>query len=405
MTHMELAALRIPQSSCTLSKRPAAFPSGSPHFARRGFGPYLVDERGYHYLDWMGSLGATPLGYSHPRVMAAVKAQLDRGTVFSLPSVLEAQVADKLCAVIPCAEQIHFFKTGSESCSAAVSIARAATGRDRILVDARDYHGWHDTFRVTAPDHPGVPSALGRLISSWPNLVDVPPSTWKTGIAAVILEPARLHEHTTQELQAIVDTAHAHGALVIFDEMILGGRIALAGGQEYFGVVPDLATFGKAFGAGLPLAFVAGSAELMAHSWACSGTFSGDALALAACEAMLEVYRSEEVIATLQRSGAQLRKTIDEHPYPVRTVGFDAHFALRFAGDQRIEASRFVQQCAKQYVLFHPALVNASAAMSKADVTRTCEVVAAALDAMAAGVPLEGEPAADGIRALLARSA
>jgi glutamate-1-semialdehyde 2,1-aminomutase len=402
MTHLERALAVTPGGSQTLSKRPAAFPSHMPQFAVRGEGPYLIANDGRRYLDWIGSLGATPLGYSHPKIIDAVTRQLRNGAIYSLPSIREAEVAEQLVDVIPCAEQIRFLKTGSEACSAAVSIARAATGRDLILCDDIGYHGWHDTFRILGERHPGVPDELGNLVSTFPYndlgglLSDFEFHGHRVG--AIFLEPARLETPRPGYLQAVVNLAHEHGALVIFDEMILGGRLALAGGSEYFGVTPDLAVYGKAFGAGLPLAFVAGSRELMKHAWPISGTFSGDVLALAACEAMLEIYRTEGVIDDLWANGLRLMQSIDSDV--ARTRGYPPHFALTFHCNQpRERASVFVQGCADYGVLFHPAIVNASAAMTTDDVDYTVHVVTKVLGEIVDGRQLRGDPFADSARA------
>ena len=403
MTDLERALRYIINGSATLSKRPSAFPSGVGGFAVRGEGAYLITSDGRKLLDWMGSLGATPLGYSHPKILEAVTAQLRAGVIFSFPHVLEARVAEQLCAVIPCAEMIKTVKTGSEACSAAVSIARAAPGRDVILCDDIGYHGWHDAFRVLATTHPGVPDGMSAFVRPFVYGDDPAGFGW-SGVAAVILEPARMRKPPDGWLARLVDEAHAHGALVIFDEMIMGGHHALAGGQEFFGVVPDIGAFGKAFGAGLPLGFVAASRDLMKHSWVVSGTFSSDALALAACEAMLAVYRDEDVIARLWRNGGALESTLRCYGDVFDVLGYAPHLSIKFKDNHRLAVSVFVQGCAKHGILFHPGVINASAAMSDTQVLETCGAVDAVLDQMKGAdlaAILDGEMYQDSVRRIV----
>jgi glutamate-1-semialdehyde aminotransferase len=409
MTAAERATRYIADTSCTRSKRVAAYPSGVGGYAVRGEGPYLILEDGRRMLDWLGSLGATPLGYSHPRIVEAVTRQVQDGAVFSCPSVLEGRVAERLAEVIPCAEQFKFFKTGSESTSAAVAIARAATGRDLIIADPRSYHGWHDGFRAMANSHPGTPDVMGELIRYWPESDDLTTGwhgldlagAWED-VAAVIIEPPRYRKVDRDWFQKIHETAHAHGALVIHDNMIWGGRHALAGADEYFGVVSDLSCFGKAFGAGLPLAFVCGRQELMQHAWVASGTFSGDTLALAACEAMLGVYRDEDVIARLWSNGqaivAAIELAADRYGVDVQLPGYAPHFTLRFAEDHQRKMSVFCQRMAEWGILWHPAVTNSSAVMTVYDLAMTHNAVIESIEDVANNYPLVGDVYAEGAR-------
>jgi len=372
------ALAMTPRGSHTLSKRPAAIPFVGSHYVISGDGATITTADGSTYIDWIGGLGATPLGHNHPIIMAAVRLQLTRGVSFSLPSVQEVITAEALVPNIPCAEQVRFLKTGSEACSAAISIARAFTGREMILSDDIGYHGWHDQFRVLAPTHPGVPDGLRKNIQifKYGDLDQLEQQLDEFRPAAVIMEPARLKTPPSSDyLPAIKRLATKYGALLIFDEMILGGRHALAGGQEFFGVTPDLATFGKAFGAGFPLAFVAGRAEIMAHAWPISGTFSGEAVSLAACHAMLEIYASEDIIGQLRDNGSRLQQAALAAG-GVTVNGYPAHFSFTFTHhDQRTAASVLVQECAEQGVLFHPAVINSCAVMSVDQVTDSCDVL------------------------------
>lgn len=407
--HAFLAERYVVDTSCTRSKRVAAWPSGVGGYAVRGEGPYLIMEDGRRMLDWLGSLGATPLGYGHPRIVEAVTQQVRDGAVFSCPHVLEGAVAEQLAAVIPCAEQFKFFRTGSESTSAAVAIARAATGRDLILADPRSYHGWHDGFRAMAPTHPGVPELMEDLLRGWPENDDLsigwagltPSGAWED-VAAVIIEPPRFRRVDREWFLRIHETARVHGALVIHDNMIWGGRHALAGADEYYSVTPDLGCFGKAFGAGFSLAFVCGRSDLMRHSWVASGTFSGSAIELAACEAMLQVYRDEDVIAKLWANGQAVINAIDtaarRYRVDVEVVGYAPHFTLRFAENHKHKMSVFCQRMAARNILWHPAVTNTSAAMGPAEILSTQRAITESFAEMAAGYALVGETYSDSVR-------
>ena len=380
VTLRERAEAMTPRGSHTLSKKPASYPIDSERFAARGDGAYLTTTDGTRYLDFVGSLGATTLGYGHPVITQAVIEQVKRGALFSMPHRLEVEVAEELCAVIPCAKRIRFLKTGSEACAAAASIARSYTGRDVILVEDTGYHGWHDGFRILAASHPGVPDGMQQFIRTFSyDDLDSLDAMLDGDVAAVFLEPARLVKPQEGFLQGVQHRAHRAGALLIFDEMILGARQALAGGQEYFKVTPDLATFGKAFGAGYPFAFVAGAADIMEHAWPISGTYSGDALGLAACRAMLRVYDDEGIINTLRRNGRMFWDVV-LRTNAVTLHGYYPHFQMRVPDrDQRICMSYFVQVCALHGVLFHPQVVNMSGVMSIEDVKHAAVIAAEVL--------------------------
>tara|TARA_R110000824_G_scaffold44320_4_gene129011 strand:- start:4362 stop:5582 length:1221 start_codon:yes stop_codon:yes gene_type:complete len=383
MTRRERAEAMTPSGSHTMSKRPASYPIDGERFASRGDGAHVTATDGRRYLDFVCSLGATTLGYSHPVITEAVIAQVKAGSLFSFPHRLEVDLAERLCEVIPCAENIRFVKTGSEACAAAASISRSYTGRDVILCEDVGYHGWHDGFRVLANSHPGVPDGMRQFVrmftygdlNSLAQMLD-------GDVAAVMIEPARLSSPPDGFLEAVRDMAHRAGALLIFDEMILGGRHALAGGQEFFSVTPDMATFGKAFGAGYPFAFVAGSANVMQHAWPISGTYSGDAVGLAACSAMLRVYDDDDVIHTIRRNGRMLWDRLLGTGI-VSLHGYYPHFQMRLLRhDQRIGMSYFVQECAAVNLLFHPQIVNISGVMDSTDMDFASSIAADVLGNM-----------------------
>lgn len=409
----------IPDGSFTLSKRPAAFPSGVWDYAIGGQGPYVTTASGRQYLDCMCALGALTVGHAHPKIVEAVSAQMARGSIFSLPSCLEERVAGRLCDVIPCAERVRVVKTGSEACSAAVRIARVATGRDVVLTTTTSYHGWHDGFAATKPRHPGVPDMLEELTLTFGyNSIEGFKAAIEESVhlsdalpAAVILEPVQGEPPVDGFLEKLVAIARDKGIVVVFDEMLCGGRLRVGGAQEFYNVTPDLATFGKAFGGGLPFAFVCGKADLMQHAWPVSGTYSGDALALAAADAMLDLYQEEGIIDALWANGhallSGLRSIVPPGGPTIVFHGHDPRFWFTFGGpvDERLAKSVFVQKCASGGVLVHPAVVFASAAMSARQVMLAADVMASALaDVLSAidhgslAAELVGEPYQDSVR-------
>lgn len=404
----------IPDGSFTLSKRPAAFPTGVWGHALDGHGPY-VRTATKTYLDCMCALGALTVGHSHPHIVDAVTRQLIRGTIYSLPSKLEMVVSERLCGVagvIPCAAQVRVVKTGSEACSAAVRIARMATGRSLVVTNPTSYHGWHDELMAAKPSHPGVVGDHAiRTLDFYNKSHRLEDVVATDGVAAVIFEPVQGEPPADGFLQQVVDVCRRHGTVVIFDEMLCGGRLALGGAQEYYGVIPDLATFGKALGGGLPFAFVCGRRDLMKHAWPISGTFSGDALALAAANAMLDIYDEEPVITKLWRYGAALKNAImrgaEGTGVTVVLCGHDPRFWLEFGPsvDKRLALSVFSQQCAARGVLVHPAVIFANAAMIDEEVARCADAMEYAMRMVCTGIAenrlpklLDGEQYADSVR-------
>src|SRR5579871_1555908 len=236
------AAPHVPVMSQTFSKAPMCFPQGSyPAFLRSGKGARVTDVDGNEYIDYILGLGPVVLGYANPVVDQAIRAQLESGISFSLPHPLEVEVAELLAEVIPCAEMARYSKTGSEATTAAVRCARAFTGRERIAYGS--YHGWHDWYSVTTTRDVGIPRRLKELVVpfAFNDLASLHAVFAKhDDIAAVILEPVTLDEPAPGFLDELVATAHRHGALVIFDEIVSGFRVATGGAQERYRVTPDL---------------------------------------------------------------------------------------------------------------------------------------------------------------------
>ena len=392
----------VPGTSQTLSKGPAMFVEGAyPVFLERGRGCRVWDVDGNEYVDYILGLASITLGYAHPAVTEAVARRLERGSIFSLPHPLEVEVSERLAEVIPCAEMVRFVKTGSEADAAAVRVARAATGRDVIVYCG--YAGWHEWYAVTTPRSKGIPKDFARLVVPFEyNALDTLEAALAEHhgqVAAVIMEPVLLDAPASGFLAGVKAAAHRHGALLIFDEIVSGFRWAVGGAQEHFGVVPDLATFGKGMANGLPLAAVVGRRELMREfeDVFVSSTFGGDTLALAACLATLDVYRREAVIEHLWRVGRRFQQGFDDCArrlgVPARAIGYPVHpkvvFEQRSPEAQRLLMSLFLQETAARGAIFHFAGFNVSLSHTDADVDATLEACAAALG-------VAGEALADG---------
>lgn len=305
-------ALRsIPLGAQTFSKSAQQFPAGgAPLFIASGSGGRCRDVDNNEYVDLIGGLLPVVLGHGDPDVTAAIHAQLENGIVFSTGSPLEIELAERLIEIIPCAERVRFGKNGSDATTAAVRLARAHTGRDRII--ACGYHGWQDWYIGATVRHKGVPEAVRALTTRVAfNNLDAMAAAFGAHpgeVAAVIMEPVGAVEPSPGYFEAVTALAHKEGALLIFDEIISGFRVALGGAQQYFGVTPDLACFGKAMGNGMPISAVVGRAEIMMQMEEIffSATFAGETLSIAAAIAVIDKMRRAPVIETLWQRGAEL---------------------------------------------------------------------------------------------------
>jgi glutamate-1-semialdehyde 2,1-aminomutase len=301
----------IPLGSQTFSKSRTQFPYGvSPYFIERGKGSRVWDVDGNEYIDFINGLASINLGHCDPDVSAAVRAQLEEGTIFSLPHPLETIVAEKIVEMVPCADMVRFGKNGSDATSGAIRLARAYTRRDQVAVCG--YHGWQDWYIGSTTRNLGVPEAVCQLTHPFP-YNDLPAlegllNARKDEFAAIILEPMNAVEPHLGYLEGVRALADRHGAVLVFDETITGFRYANGGAQEKFGVTPDLATFGKGIANGYPLSVVTGHGDIMRlmEDIFFSFTFGGETLSLAAANATLDKLRREPIIATVRKRGERL---------------------------------------------------------------------------------------------------
>ncbi len=301
----------IPLASQTFSKSHQQMVAGAaPLFIESGKGCRVRDPDGNEYIDYVMGLLPVILGYGDADVDGAIRAALDDGIVFSLPSPLEAELAERLVRLIPCAEQVRFGKNGADATTAAIRLARAHTGRDKVALAG--YHGWQDWSIGTTTRHLGVPDSVRELSHTFPfNDAEALETLLKAdpdGFAAIILEPAGRVPPAPGFLETLRELATRYGAVLIFDEIVTGFRIAMGGAQAHYGVTPDLATFGKSMANGMPISAVVGRADLMAlmEDIFFSTTFGGETLSIAAAIATLDKLEREDVPARLWRRGDAL---------------------------------------------------------------------------------------------------
>ncbi len=307
----------IPAVTQTLAKGPGQFVEGvAPKYLARGRGSHVWDVDGNEYLDFSMAVGPISLGYAYPAVDDAIAAQLRSGITFSLMHPLEVEVAELLREVVPGAESVRFGKTGAEVTSAAVRLARAFTGRGKVLCCG--YHGWHDWYIGVTDRGAGVPAAVRDLTYTVPyNDLAAAREAIDDETACVILEPMTFEAPKAGYLEGLRDTCHERGALLVFDEMWTGFRLALGGAQEAFGVTADLACFSKAVANGMPLSILTGRRDVMARlerDVFFFSTFGGEALSLAAAKVTIGEIRNRRVLAQLARQGSRIREGYNVWP-------------------------------------------------------------------------------------------
>ena len=352
----ERARKLIPCATQTLAKGPSQHVDGvMPKYAARGKGARLIDVDGNEFLDYQMAIGPLSLGYGYAAVDEAIRRQLESGITFSLMHPLEVEVAETLHRLLPNAESIRFSKTGADVTSAAVRLARAFTGREKVLCCG--YHGWHDWYIGVTDRNLGIPESIRNLSYTFDyNQLDAFLEALDDQVAAVILEPMVFEAPRADFLKELRAACTARGIVLIFDEMWTGFRLALGGAQTYFGVTPDLATYSKAIANGMPLAALTGRADIMRlleDKVFFFTTFGGEALSLAAAQATLAELERENVPAYLERLGVGLRdglRHVAEElgmPY-VNVTGAPARTMLSFAdqgaGASPLEMKSFVQQ-------------------------------------------------------------
>lgn len=313
---LERALKVIPHASQTFSKSLVQYPKGaSPFFIDSAKGSRVWDVDGNEYTDFVNSLLSINLGYQDEDVVKAVTEQLQKGTIFSLPSTLETEVAELLVKYIPSAEMVRFAKNGSDATSGAIRIARAFTKREKVVVCG--YHGWQDWYIGTTTKDEGIPSSTKELSFKFEynNIESLREifSNNQNEIAAVIMEPMNIEFPNEGFLQEVKDVCHDNGSLLIFDETITGFRFSIGGAQELFGVTPDLSTFGKGIANGYPLSALVGRMDVMKkmEDVFFSGTFGGECLSLVAAKTVINKLVEKNVVSNISEKGTYLIKELE----------------------------------------------------------------------------------------------
>ena len=365
-------ALRVtPFAAQTFSRKyPTVGTDQFPAFASDARGAYLWTSDGTKYIDLAGATATAPLGFNHPAVQEAVIAEARRCGTLSLPTALEVEVSEAMVAAVPFAEQVRWVRTGSEAVSGAVTTARRATGRHRVIVFTGNYHGWHPW---TGDDHSRILVEAGAEL-----LVEGMPfhAAGLCDAAAVIVEPPRMAPITPAYrawLRSLREECTSASTVLVYDDVVWGFRFATGGLQEETGVQPDIACFSKALGNGIPVGCLAGTKAVMADT-PVSSTFGGERLGLAAASAVLAIHFEREVCEDLARVGVRLRGMLDEAvtDTPIEIYGTPLHFRFQLrdsaywdaVGDRRRHLfNMFLNGCLDERLLVHRAANNVSLAM------------------------------------------
>ena len=344
--------------------RGAAVYAGGPILLERGKGSHVWDADGNEYIDFMMSFGALIQGHAHPKLMSVVSEAMSTGSHFAAATSAEAEAAERFCRMVPSAEVVRFTNTGSEATMLALRLARALTARTKFLKFEGHYHGWYDPFLLNAHSHPAeelgsieepahIPDSEGIPKSTFDDVVLAP---WNDvsalesvmrqhgrELAAVITEPIMANMGCVPPregyLQHLRELTREYGVLLIFDEVVTGFRYAPGGCQEYFGVKPDLSTFGKALGAGFPVGAVAGPRSILNRMrWGENmvlhyGTFNGHRLTMKVIAANLDLL-SKDVYTQLHNIGNAaimgLREIFRRRNIPAIVQGFGPMFQIYF---------------------------------------------------------------------------
>lgn len=370
----------MPRGTQTMSKCPDQFVDGVyPKFAEEASGAYIKDIYGRKYLDFMCGLGPVILGYKNDIVDNAIKKQLKKGIIFSLPSLLEQELAGLMIDIIPCAEQVRFAKNGTDVDLAAVRIARSYTRREHIAKCG--YHGWGDWHAVSLRDY-GVPRSLKDIVHDFEynNLESLESVLSNYECAAVIMEVQALTPPQEGFLEGIRELCNKYGSLLIFDEVVTGFRWALGGAQSHYNVTPDLACFGKAMANGMPISAIVGKKEYMQelnHAFF-SMTFGGECLSLAAAIATINELKNKDYkhiweLGDLFSHG--MDKMSARHGLKINFAGSGPRHNLTFPADvygdkASIMKDVFYQEMCKQGILFSNVLYI-SFAHTKEDISKT----------------------------------
>jgi glutamate-1-semialdehyde 2,1-aminomutase len=359
---------------------------GDPLFFERATGPYLYSEDGRQYIDYVGSWGPMILGHAHPEVIRAVQEAAERGLSFGAPTAIETEMAARVCELVPSMDKVRMVNSGTEATMSAIRLARGFTGRDRIVKFEGCYHGHADSLLVKAGSGAltlGVPTSAGVPADVAKYTITLPfndPEKLRQGfaeagkeIAAVIVEPVAGNMNCVlpdveflRELRAVCDE---YGALLIFDEVMTGFRVALGGAQAHFGVKPDLTTLGKVIGGGMPVGAFGGRADIMDHIAPDgpvyqAGTLSGNPVAMAAGLKTLELISVPGFFERLEASAATLvsgmKSAASAADVPLATNHIGGMFGLFFTDREKVSNFDDVMSCdVERFTRFFTGMLDA----------------------------------------------
>ena len=424
----ERAKKVIASGTNTFSRAPGVFPDGAaPKFIEKQCGSHCWDVDGNEYIDMVMGCGPVTIGHNHPYINNAIKQQMDKGTLFSMLNPLEVEVAEKLVDCIPCAEMVKFSKNGSDVCAASIKLARHVTGKDMIF--CWGYHGFADWYISTTDRNAGIPQVVKNLTKTFEyNDLDGLKemfTTYQGQVAAVIMEPVIAEEPKNNFLEEVKELAHKNDALLIFDEMISGFKFSMGGVQDYLGVTPDLATFGKGITNGMPLGVLVGKAEYMREfdKVFLSSTYAPEALTLAAASANIDFYKENKVIEALWEKGEYIKTGFNtvinkyEISKNVSLAGYPVRLMVNTHGNDGIHnqmlATLYQQEMFKNGILCFSGVLMLSYSHSAEDLDilieafdKSCNVMKKALESEE---PIEeyldGDPGAPVFKGLRERNA
>jgi len=357
-------ALEIVAGGTTQGKAPnTLIPGQYPIYAAHGKGATVWDVDGNQYLDWILAYGIIVLGYCDPEVDAAAIHEIQDGFAFPLTRPVQNELAELLVKTIPCAEMVHFFKTGSDTTTAAVRLARIATGRNKIV--RWGYHGWHDWCCTRDA---GIPQHVRDDVSTFRyNDLDSLEDALKQQrdqVACVIMMPLEIEQPQPGFLAGVRDLAHQYGAVFILDEMRSGFHLALGGAQEYYGVTPDLATFSKALSNGYAISALVGRRDLMEtlSQTYVSSTFFTNSIEMAAAVATINKLKREQVIPHLWRIGKGLMDGLDtlarDLNIEARAIGVPPmpYLVFTYPDPEILETAKYIfyRETTRRGLLLHP---------------------------------------------------
>jgi glutamate-1-semialdehyde 2,1-aminomutase len=374
----------------TLAKGPGQWVGGiAPKYLKKGKGSHVWDVDGNEYIDYTMAVGPLSLGYGYEVVDNAIKNQLEDGITFSLMHESEVYLAELVHEIIPNAEAIRISKTGADVCSAAIRVARAYTGRKKVLCCG--YHGWHDWYIAVTSRHAGIPEEIKDMsFTIQYNDIQSVKDALSSDVACVILEPFVFEEPKNNFLHELAELCKANGTLLIFDEMWTGFRIALGGAQEYFGIKPDLAVYSKACANGMPISLLTGRKdvmELFEKDVFFFTTFGGEALSIAACIATITEMKEKNVVTYLSTQGEKLKNGYNEIAQKLeidkytKCSGYNCRTIITFdasAGDGLVLKSILQQEMIRRGILwggFH----NMSFSHTDEDILKTLNAYEQAL--------------------------